>query len=160
MRGGNRCQSWLLSTFVKPRRSKNSKPNGRNEPYSSPPPLRVPRPSAARRVPAQAGPLAHHCNGGDAKLQIGQPSRAASITATSIFIISIIASNARFVSAPPAAIASVSARGVICQDMPHLCLCTSRRYPPAHYCRRWRSGSGRFQLGRRWRSGTKTPRCV
>jgi hypothetical protein len=35
---------------------------------------------------------------------------------------SIIASNARFASAPPAASASVSARGVICQETPHLSL--------------------------------------
>ena len=49
----------------------------------------------------------------------GQPRRAASILATSIFFMSIIASNARLASAPPAAIASVSTRGVICQLMPH-----------------------------------------
>ena len=35
---------------------------------------------------------------------------------------SIIASNARLASSPPAAIASVSTRGVICQEMPHLSL--------------------------------------
>src|SRR3954447_2979909 len=34
----------------------------------------------------------------------------------------IIASNARFASSPPAAIASVSTRGVICQETPHLSL--------------------------------------
>jgi len=34
----------------------------------------------------------------------------------------IIASNARFASSPPAASASVSTRGVICQKMPHLSL--------------------------------------
>ena len=44
-----------------------------------------------------------------------QPRRAASILATSIFFMSIIASNARFASAPPAAIASVSTRG---RDLP------------------------------------------
>lgn len=51
-----------------------------------------------------------------------QPRRAASIAATSIFIIVIIASKARFASLPPAAIASVSVRGVICHDTPHLSL--------------------------------------
>ncbi len=51
-----------------------------------------------------------------------QPRRAASIFATSIFLMSIIASNARLASPPPAAIASVSVRGVICQDTPHLSL--------------------------------------
>jgi hypothetical protein len=44
-----------------------------------------------------------------------QPRRAASMVATSIFFIAIIASKARLASAPPAASASVSARGVICQ---------------------------------------------
>jgi hypothetical protein len=44
------------------------------------------------------------------------------IAATSIFFIPIIASNARFASPPPAASASVSTRGVICQEMPHLSL--------------------------------------
>jgi hypothetical protein len=39
-----------------------------------------------------------------------------SMVATSIFFIVIIASKARLASAPPAASASVSARGVICQD--------------------------------------------
>jgi hypothetical protein len=48
-----------------------------------------------------------------------QPRRAASIAATSIFFMSIIASNAR---SPAAAIASISARGVICRDTPHLSL--------------------------------------
>ncbi len=47
-----------------------------------------------------------------------QPRRAASMVAMSIFAIGIIASKARFASAPPAASASVSARGVICQDRP------------------------------------------
>jgi len=41
----------------------------------------------------------------------GQPRRAASTAAMSIFVIDIIAWNARFASAPPAAMASVSARG-------------------------------------------------
>ena len=51
-----------------------------------------------------------------------QPRRAALIAATSIFFMPIIASNARFASSPPAASASVSTRGVICQDTPHLSL--------------------------------------
>jgi hypothetical protein len=48
-----------------------------------------------------------------------QPRRAASMVATSIFFIGIIASKARFASPPPAASASVSVRGVICQERPH-----------------------------------------
>ena len=48
-------------------------------------------------------------------VEAAHPRRAASIFATSIFPISIIASNARFASSPPAAIASVRTRGVICQ---------------------------------------------
>src|SRR6185503_25945 len=47
-----------------------------------------------------------------------QPRRAASMAATSIFFIFIIASKARFASPPPAANASVRTRGVICQDRP------------------------------------------
>ena len=47
-----------------------------------------------------------------------QPRRAASMAAMSIFVIVIIASKARFASPPPAASASVSARGVICQERP------------------------------------------
>ena len=54
--------------------------------------------------------------------QLGQPRRAASINVTSIFVTSIIPSNARFASSPPAAIASVRARGVTCQEMPRLSL--------------------------------------
>ena len=46
------------------------------------------------------------------------PRRAASMAATSIFPIVIIASNARLASSPPAAIASVSTRGVICHESP------------------------------------------
>ena len=49
-------------------------------------------------------------------LLVAALSRAASIAATSIFRMSIIAANARFASAPPAAVASVSTRGVICQE--------------------------------------------
>src|SRR5262249_30623858 len=44
-----------------------------------------------------------------------QPRLAASIAAMSIFFIPIIASKAPFASSPPAASASVSTRGVICQ---------------------------------------------
>src|SRR5215831_14091710 len=47
-----------------------------------------------------------------------QPRRAASRAAMSIFVIVIIAAKARFASAPPAASASVSARGVICHERP------------------------------------------
>lgn len=46
------------------------------------------------------------------------PCRAASMVAMSILRIGIIASKARFASPPPAASASVSARGVICQERP------------------------------------------
>jgi hypothetical protein len=49
-------------------------------------------------------------------------SRAALIAATSIFFMPIMALNARFASSPPAASASVSTRGVICQETPHLSL--------------------------------------
>src|SRR5262245_20571229 len=55
-------------------------------------------------------------------LRNGQPRRAALIAATSIFFMSIIASKARLASAPPAAIASISTRGVICHETPHLSL--------------------------------------
>src|SRR6185437_12802929 len=52
-----------------------------------------------------------------------QPRRAASMAAMSIFLICIIASKARFAARRSAsAIASVRARGVICQDRPHLSL--------------------------------------
>jgi hypothetical protein len=44
--------------------------------------------------------------------------RAASMAATSIFFMVIMAEKARFASAPPAARASVSVRGVICQERP------------------------------------------
>ena len=47
-----------------------------------------------------------------------QPRRAASMVAMSIFFIGIIAAKARFASSPPAASASVNARGVICQERP------------------------------------------
>ncbi len=49
---------------------------------------------------------------------LAYPRRAASIVAMSIFLIDIMAEKARFASAPPAASASVRARGVICQDRP------------------------------------------
>ena len=58
----------------------------------------------------------------DGSKQQRQPRRAASIAATSIFFIPIITSNARFASSPPAASTSVSTRGVICQETPHLSL--------------------------------------
>src|SRR5690349_9188674 len=50
------------------------------------------------------------------------PRTAAWILATSIFCIGIIASKARFATAPPLAIASVRTFGVICQLTPHLSL--------------------------------------
>ena len=50
--------------------------------------------------------------------QLRQPRRDASIVAMSIFLIVIIASKARLASPPPAVRASVSARGVICQERP------------------------------------------
>ena len=51
-----------------------------------------------------------------------QSTQLPSIFATSIFPIVSIASNARFATSPPCAIASVSTRGVICHDTPHLSL--------------------------------------
>ena len=64
------------------------------------------------------------CRGGgaDADSYAALPRTAASILATSIFPISIIASNARFATSPPLAIASVRTRGVTCHDRPHLSL--------------------------------------
>ena len=50
------------------------------------------------------------------------PRTAALIFAMSILPISIIASKARLAVCPPAAMASVRTRGVICQDTPHLSL--------------------------------------
>jgi hypothetical protein len=58
----------------------------------------------------------------DLRVAATQPRRAALIAAMSIFFMVIIASNARFASSPPAAIASVSTRGVICHETPHLSL--------------------------------------
>ena len=52
----------------------------------------------------------------------GRQRIAASIPATSIFFICIIASNARLAVSPPAAIAPVRTIGVICQEIPHLSL--------------------------------------
>ncbi|GIX23856.1 MAG: hypothetical protein KatS3mg122_1087 [Caldimonas sp.] len=51
-------------------------------------------------------------------MRFSHPRRAASIAAWSIFFIVIIATKARSASAPPAASASVSVRGVICQFTP------------------------------------------
>src|SRR5688572_11971188 len=51
-------------------------------------------------------------------MRLCYPRRAASILATSILLISIIAVKARLASLPPAAIASVRTRGVICQERP------------------------------------------
>ena len=77
---------------------------------SSPPTWRRPRrPSAGSSAPEARRPPDDSDR---------QPRRAASIVAMSIFFIVIIASKARLASAPPAASASVSARGVICQERP------------------------------------------
>ncbi len=57
--------------------------------------------------------------------------RAASIAAMSILRMPIIASNARLAAAGSGSLmAAVSARGVICQDRPHL----SRHQPQALSC--------------------------
>ncbi len=72
------------------------------------------------------------------------PCRAALIAATSIFLTPIIAVNARFASPPPAAIASVSKRGVICQGMPDLL-----RLPPQH-CSRAISSPSAVMASRCW----------
>lgn len=85
-------------------------------------------PSSLGHLDQPGGPLAWSPRdpGGtsamSASRQERQPRRAFSMTATSIFLICIIASNARFASPPPRASASVSTRGVICQDIPHLSL--------------------------------------
>src|ERR1051325_7995077 len=57
-----------------------------------------------------------------------QPRRAASILAMSILSMSIIAAKTRLASAPPAAIASVNTRGVICQEIPQRSL-----HQPHHF---------------------------
>src|SRR4029078_7180865 len=78
----------------------------------------APRRGACRKPP----PPLDTNHGGAIPLAVSQntyfPRTAASILATSIFFIGIIASNARLATAPPAAIASVSTRGVICHDRP------------------------------------------
>src|SRR3981081_1489895 len=82
----------------------------------------------AERVTAAKKPSCLRCNqaGTAAIVEVlvmeRQPRRAALIAATSIFFMPIIASNARFASSPPAAMASVSTLGVICQETPHLSL--------------------------------------
>ena len=78
-----------------------------------------------RQLRAQVANLANHvgmnaaeaieCDHGELTLV---PSRAASIAATSIFFMPIMASKARRASSPPAASASVKTRGVICHDRP------------------------------------------
>src|SRR6476660_1413452 len=73
-----------------------------------------------KQTPAQFAAKARQCV--EVLVVKRQPRRAASIVATSIFFMPIIASNARFASSPPAASASVSTRGVICQETPHLSL--------------------------------------
>jgi hypothetical protein len=76
---------------------------------SSPPAGGASRERTARRTEGVAGRRAAP--------RASQPRRAASIAATSIFRIVIIASNARLAAAGSGStIASVSARGVICQE--------------------------------------------
>jgi hypothetical protein len=55
--------------------------------------------------------------------------------ATPIFPVTIIAAKARLASAPPAAIASVDMRGVICQEIPQRSLHQLRQYLPAYSSR-------------------------
>jgi hypothetical protein len=75
-----------------------------------------------RLKPASSPLLSNHSAVGLTDLAI-QPCRAASILATSIFFIVIIASNARLATARSGSvIAAVRARGVICQFRPHLSL--------------------------------------
>src|SRR5688572_9223878 len=72
---------------------------------------------ASRIVPATVGKQAFRAYARTV------PRRAASILAISIFFIPIIASNARFAAARSGSVvASISTRGVICQDKPHLSL--------------------------------------
>src|SRR5690606_18580632 len=70
-------------------------------------------------VPAHAGPPERPA----LHPMKAQPRRAASMAATSILPISIIASNARLAAAGSGSlIACVNAMGVICHDTPHLSL--------------------------------------
>ena len=89
-----------------------------------------------------------------------QPRRAASMAATSIFFIVIMAAKARCASPPPAASASVSVRGVICQERAPAVPCTTRTHFPCRHCRRLRSSSGPFLPDSPSQSGKKTPRCA
>src|SRR4051812_44973364 len=73
------------------------------------------------RGPAASPPVGYRLEverKGVALLSADYPRRAASMRATSIFVIDIMAEKARLPSAPPTARASVSTRGVICQDKP------------------------------------------
>src|SRR5206468_12990514 len=60
----------------------------------------------------------HDRNAGAILSNLRHPRRPASMVVMSIFFIGIIASKARYASRPPAASASVNARGVICQERP------------------------------------------
>jgi hypothetical protein len=87
------------------------------------PPPKAAVPTAPTR--SQRSEVLNRTAGGTAanlEVLVMNVSRAALIAATSIFFMPIIASNARFASSPPAASASVSTRGVICQETPHLSL--------------------------------------
>ena len=80
----------------------------------------VPKPRQLDK-PKQAGYefIAGLLGDGFARYERPCPRRAASIAAMSIFFIPIIASNARLAAARSGSvIASISARGVICQDKP------------------------------------------
>ena len=63
--------------------------------------------------------IAQEPSGSPRAFGVGALVLAASIAAAPIFRISIIAETARFASSPPAARASVSTRGMICQEIPH-----------------------------------------
>src|SRR5437868_14560219 len=77
---------------------------------------------------ATGGPVINALSGITLTLKVArrlqlQRWRAASIAAMSIFLISIMASNARLAAARSGSvIALVRATGVICQDKPHLSL--------------------------------------
>ena len=80
------------------------------------------------RNSTEEAPILRRTHVGVARLGAGSSSarrRApASIFATSIFCISIIAANARLAPSPPLAMASVRTRGVICHDRPRQPACT------------------------------------
>lgn len=81
------------------------------------------------------------------------PRRAASMAATSIFFILLMASKARRASSPPADMAFVSVRAMICQHTPQRSWQAAFERTPDY--RRWRRGNDRSFPGCRSRSGTK-----